>query len=228
MLFLLSPQGLIARGRPLGSWLSSAVPLGADGRLGRPHCPTSTPARRAPSSSARWLRSYGPGTVDDLAWWTKWTKRTSPTALTDVGAVAVTTDTGDDPAAPAWVLPDDLDDTPAADAAPNGVPPVALLPAWTRPSWAGSTAPGTSVRTARRCSTATATPVRRSGSAAGRRRVGPARRRRGRAPACWRTWPARDQRRVDAAAAELTAWMDGVRVTPRFSTPLERELAVSR
>jgi hypothetical protein len=39
--------------------------------------------------------------------------------------------------------------------------------------------------------------------------------------------PKRDQRRVDRAAHTLTAWLDGMRVTPRFSTPLERQLAVS-
>ena len=37
--------------------------------------------------------------------------------------------------------------------------------------------------------------------------------------------PRRDVRRIDAAARALTAWMDGVRVTPRFPTPLDRELA---
>ena len=31
--------------------------------------------------------------------------------------------------------------------------------------------------------------------------------------------------RIDAAAERLTAWMDGVRVIPRFPTPLDRELA---
>ena len=30
------------------------------------------------------------------------------------------------------------------------------------------------------------------------------------------------QRRIAAAAAELTDWFDGVRVTPRFPTPLQR------
>ena len=31
--------------------------------------------------------------------------------------------------------------------------------------------------------------------------------------------------RIAAAAERLTAWMDGVRVTPRFTNPLERALA---
>jgi hypothetical protein len=30
---------------------------------------------------------------------------------------------------------------------------------------------------------------------------------------------------IDRAAATLTEWMAGVRVTPRFTSPLERELA---
>ena len=44
-------------------------------------------------------------------------------ALAAIGAVAVTADTGDDAAAAAWVLPDDLDDTVVA-----GPPPITLLP----------------------------------------------------------------------------------------------------
>ena len=35
----------------------------------------------------------------------------------------------------------------------------------------------------------------------------------------------RDSRRIETAGRRLTEWMDGVRVTPRFPTPLERELA---
>ena len=73
--------------------------------------------------AGRWLRAYGPGTVDDLAWWAKWTKADVKAALADVGAVAVTADTGDDPAAGAWALPDDLDDTVLP-----GPPPISLLP----------------------------------------------------------------------------------------------------
>jgi len=30
---------------------------------------------------------------------------------------------------------------------------------------------------------------------------------------------------VEAAAGRLTGWLDGVRVTPKFRTPLERELS---
>ena len=224
ILFLLAREGRIARGRPLGSWLSSQyrwAPM--DDWIG-PLPDLDARAARA-ELAARWLRSYGPGTVDDLAWWAKWTKRDVTTAFTDVGAVAVTTDTGDEPAAPAFVLADDLDDTPAADAAPTGAPPVALLPSldptimgWKHRTWY--------------LGPHRAPLFDRTGNAGPTVWVG------GRAVGAWsqreggevvarllEDVPRRDQRRVDAAAGALTAWMDGMRVTPRFSTPLERELA---
>jgi hypothetical protein len=37
----------------------------------------------------------------------------------------------------------------------------------------------------------------------------------------------REAQRVDRAARALTEWMDGACVTPRFPTPLDRELAKS-
>jgi hypothetical protein len=144
-------------------------------------------------------------------------------ALADVGAVAITTDTGDDHAAPAWVLADDLDDTPLlADAAP-----VTLLPSldptimgWKHRTWYLGPHRG---------------PLfDRNGNAGPTVWVG------GQAVGAWsqraggevvtgllEDVATRDRRRIDAAARDLTSWMDGVRVTPRFTTPLERELAAS-
>src|SRR3954447_15123717 len=66
----------------------------------------------------RWLRTFGPGTEDDVVWWLGATKGIVRAALTELDAVAVTLDSG----ATGWLLPDDLDETPAAD------PWVALLP----------------------------------------------------------------------------------------------------
>jgi DNA glycosylase AlkZ-like len=224
VLFLLSTKGHIARGRPLGSWLSSQYrwsPMedwvgtlpDLDERVARGEL------------VRRWLGAYGPGTTDDLAWWSKWTKAAVTAALGDVGAVPVTTDTGDDAAAPAWALADDVDDTPADLAAPDGAPPVRLLPSldptimgWKHRAWY--------------LGPHRAALFDRNGNAGPTVWVG------GRVVGAWaqreggevvtrllEDVPARDARRVTAAARDLTAWMDGVRVTPRFTTPLERELA---
>jgi hypothetical protein len=222
LLFLLSTKGRIARGRPLGSWVSSQyrwAPM-EDWVGPLPELPAA--AARA-ELVRRWLRAYGPGTLDDIAWWTKWTKADVRSALAAVGAVEVTTDTGDEPAAPAWVLAEDLEDTPPV----GGAATIALLPSldptimgWRHRTWYLSAHRGALFD--------------RNGNAGPTVWVG------GRAVGAWsqraggevvtrllEDVSARDRRRVDAAARDLTVWMDGVRVTPRFTTPLERELSRS-
>jgi hypothetical protein len=224
MLFLLSAEGRIARARPLGTWLSSqyrwvamADWIGALPNVGEV-------AARS-ELVRRWLLAYGPGTLDDLVWWTKWTKANVRAALADVGAVAVTTDTGDDAEAPAWVAPHDLDTTPASLAAPGGVEPVSLLPALD-PTIMGWKHRGWYLGPHR------AALFDRTGNAGPTVWVG------GRAVGAWgqleggavvarllEDVDADAAARVDAAAQRLTEWMAGVRVTPRFSTPLDRSIA---
>ena len=66
----------------------------------------------------RWLRSFGPGTEADLAWWLGSTKTVVRTALAALQAVPVTLDGG----TTGWLLPDDLAPTPPPE------PWAALLP----------------------------------------------------------------------------------------------------
>ena len=66
-----------------------------------------------------WLRTFGPGTEADVVWWLGATKGAVRRALTDVSAVEVALADG----TPAWLLPDDVDEV----AAPSGW--AALLPA---------------------------------------------------------------------------------------------------
>ena len=51
----------------------------------------------------RWLRTFGPGTTDDLVWWLGPTKSAVRRALVDVSAQQVTLDDG----STGWVLPGD-------------------------------------------------------------------------------------------------------------------------
>jgi hypothetical protein len=219
VLFLLAARGAIVRTRPLGSWLSSQYRWAATADwVGELRVLDEAPARV--ELTRRWLRAYGPATVDDLAWWAKWPKGVVRAALAAVGACEVTADTGDAGAAPAWVLADDLDDTPFA-----GPPPVTLLPAldptvmgWKHRTWylgphreplfdrTGNAGPTVWVG-----GRAVGAWSQRAGGEVVHRLLEPVGR--------------RDTARVDAAARRLTAWMAGVRVTPRFPTPLDRELA---
>lgn len=220
MLFLLSTQGDIVRTRPLGTWLSSQYRWArTEDWIGG--LPAIAPEDARAELVHRWLRAFGPGTIEDVAWWTKWTKAQVKAALAVVGAVEVTAETGVDAEAVAWALADDLDDTALWD----GPEPVALLPAldptvmgWRERGWY--------------LGEHSAQLFDRNGNAgptvwAGGRVVGAWAQREGGKVVTALVEPvdAATASRIDGAAARLTEWMDGVRVTPRFTSPLERELA---
>jgi uncharacterized protein YidB (DUF937 family) len=218
MLFLMSTEGAIVRTRPLGSWLSSQYRWArTEDWIGA--LPAIAPGDARAELVRRWLRAFGPGTIDDLAWWTKWTKTQVKAALSAVDAVEVTVDTAHR-TAPAWVLPDDLDDTLEPDARP-----VSLLPAldstvmgWKERAWyLGDHA----VRLFDRNGNAGPTVW------VGGRVVGAWSQREGGKVVTALLEPVDPgtATMIDESAGRLTEWMDGVRVTPRFTNPLERELA---
>lgn len=66
----------------------------------------------------RWLRTFGPGTADDIVWWLGSTKTAVRRALADAAAVPVSLDGG----GTGWMLPDDLEPESAV------APWAALLP----------------------------------------------------------------------------------------------------
>ncbi|GAA1551503.1 winged helix DNA-binding domain-containing protein [Kribbella sancticallisti] len=90
VLFQLSAEGRIVRGRPLGTWMSSQhqwspvenwLPQGADAK------PSADEART--SLARAWLGSFGPGAAADLQWWSGWTMGQTKKALAAVEAVQV-------------------------------------------------------------------------------------------------------------------------------------------
>ncbi|HET9548370.1 MAG TPA: winged helix DNA-binding domain-containing protein, partial [Desertimonas sp.] len=111
ILLQLSIEGHIVRTKPLGSWRSSQYRWTT---VERWFVASGSPI---PSDAARvelvrrWLRTYGPGTTDDIAWWAKWPKKVVADVLHQLGAVAVTVEPAPGGSStPAWLLPDDLDD----------------------------------------------------------------------------------------------------------------------
>ena len=214
VLFLLSAEGRIARGRPRGSWTSSQhlwAPMEAwlPGGISE----LTTDVARV-ELVRRWLEAFGPGTVADLRWWTGWTAAEVKRALEAIAPVEVELDgqTG-------LVLAHDVEPVPAPE------PWAALLPAldptvmgWTERGWF--------------LGDHTSALFDRSGNAGptvwwnGRVVGGWAQRKDG--EIAFRLLEDADAdalRAVEAEAERLGAWLGGVRVTPRFRTPLERELA---
>jgi hypothetical protein len=214
VLMQLSAEGLIARGRPRGSWISSQYrwsPMGRWLAAGMPRCETG-PAQV--ELVRRWLASFGPGTVLDVKWWTGLTMSEVRRAVAELEVVEV-----DLEGAPGLVLAQDLADVPQPEAW------VALLPAldptpmgYAERDWyLGAHSPQL---------------FDRSGN------IGPTIWADGRIVGGWaqRTNGAiaykllqdvgsEAERRVESAAHALGEWLGSVRITPRFRTPLERELS---
>jgi hypothetical protein len=116
---LLAVDGRIGRGRPRGTWKGTQVRWSPIERW----LPDGIPSLETDEARARlvgrWLRTFGPGTRDDLRWWTGWTVAAVRAALAANHAVEVDLDEG----RTGWVLPDDLE----PDAEPG--PWATLLPA---------------------------------------------------------------------------------------------------
>jgi hypothetical protein len=213
MLFLLSSEARIIRGRPRGTWVSSLyewVPMDRWVPGGLPDPPVEEAQADLVS---RWLRAFGPGTQRDIQWWTGWTVAATKRALTNVGAVEVALDEGT-----GFVMPDDLEATESVG------PWVALLPsldtstmAWKERRWylgehekrlfdtAGNAGPtiwvdgrivgGWAVRASGEIAYQLLEKVGREAKAA-----------------------------IEAEAGRLETWLARSRVIPRFRTPLELEL----
>ncbi|MGA5101913.1 winged helix DNA-binding domain-containing protein [Streptomyces lavendulocolor] len=212
LLRLLGTEARVVRGRPLGSWTSSLFRWAI-----APALPDLPPAEARATLPRAWLASHGPATEADLKWWTGWKVTDVRAALAAVDAVPVDLDDG----TTGHVLPDDTGRTPAP------APWAALLPAldptpmgWQARDWYLPAAHRTAL-------------FDRSGN------IGPTVWWNGRVIGGWAqrpdgepVWrlldpdPGHDAlTAVEAEAARLHSWLGTTRITPRFRTPLERELS---
>jgi hypothetical protein len=128
-------EGRIARAHPTGTWIASQYTWSSHAAwVADPWSTVGDQLDGAAIVIRAWLARFGPGTLDDIVWWTGSTKTLVRRALEVVGAVEVDLEQGT-----GYVLADDLDE-PLAVADPG--PWVALLPGldptpmgWKQRSW---------------------------------------------------------------------------------------------
>ncbi len=210
LLRVLGMEGVIVRGRPVGSWTS-----GQHYWALRPALPDLPVAEAQAALALRWLAAYGPATVEDLRWWTGWGLREVRSALAACGAVPVDLTAGE-----GFTLPDDTDPVPEPE------PWAALLPAldptpmgWQQRDWYLPTEHRTDL-------------FDRSGN------IGPTIWSNGRIIGGWAQRPDGDlawellepatpatKSAIETELHRLHTWLGPTRITPRFRTPLERRLS---
>jgi hypothetical protein len=210
LLRVLGMEGSIVRRRPVGSWLSGQYQWSH-----HPELPDLPVDQARATLVARWLAAYGPGTAQDLKWWTGWTLGQVRKALTACAAVPVELAEGE-----GFVLPEDTG--PVAEPEPWA----ALLPAL------DPTPMGWQQRDFYLPPDHRAELFDRSGN------IGPTVWWQGQVVGGWAQRPdgelawelladvgSEAQEAIAAEAERLAAWLGSARVTPRFRTPLERRLS---
>lgn len=225
VLGLIAADGHMMRGHRRGGWTSGQFEwFPADSWLaGRNGAWAGVDAGAARAELARrWLFAFGPAPVADLRWWAGWTGAQAKAAL-----AALPVREADLDGQPGVLLADDEDFEVPGGRVPGGdaAPVAALLPAldptpmgWQARGWfLGPHGPAL---------------FDRSGN------IGPTVWWQGRIIGGWAqrpsgevTWRLLEDVGADAAAAvagqaaRLESWLGTARVTPRFRTPLERELS---
>lgn len=101
----LSLDGVVARADKAGAWYASRPTWTTTDTWWGHRVPEALDARQGYAELVdRWLWSYGPGTVEDIAWWLGATKATVRPALDDLEAVQVALDDG----SIGWLREDDI------------------------------------------------------------------------------------------------------------------------
>jgi DNA glycosylase AlkZ-like len=214
VLFLLAAEGQIVRGRPRGAWTSSQWSWSPTKSWLQAPLPRIEPEAARAELASRWLAAFGPASVTDLKWWTGWTLGQARAALSAIEAVEVDLD-----GEPGFALPGDLEREPEPEAWAAFLPSLdPTVMGWKERDWyLGEHAPALFDRNGN------AGPTvwwngRIVGGWAGRKDGEMAFR-------LLEDVGAEAVRAIEAEAEQLAAWLGETKVTPRFATPLARELS---
>ena len=215
VLFLLSTEQKIVRGRPKGGWTSSQYRWSPMSSWLPPAVTMPTADDARVELCRRWLQAFGPAPLADLKWWSGLNLGQVRKAVAALDVAEVDLD-----GAPGIVLAGDVEPTPAL------APWVALLPSldpttmgWQRRDWYLGDYAKALFDTNGNAGPTVWCDGRIIGGWVQRKATG---------EVVFRLLEdagAEVAAAVEAEAARLTAWLGDVRITPRFPTPLQRQLA---
>jgi hypothetical protein len=94
VLFLLSCEQRVVRGRPQGSWTSTRYRWAPMSTWLPDGFPSLKPDEARAELVRRWLAAFGPGTVRDIKWWTGWPLGQTRQAVAALDTVDVELDDG--------------------------------------------------------------------------------------------------------------------------------------
>ena len=211
VLTVLSVRGDIVRGPNDGAWTISRPRWTPMGAWLPPVSAPEAPEVARTQLVRRWLRTFGPATVTDIKWWFGNTLTWARQALRDIDAVEVDLD-----GTPGFALPDDLEVEPDVD------PWCALLPGldvttmgWYNRDWYLGEHRGQVFDSNGNGGTTAWWKGRIVG--------GWGQNADGRVEVRLLEDAGRDAKRaLQRRADELTVWLDGVRVSPRFPSPMSK------
>jgi len=211
VLTVLAARGQVVRATNDGAWTASRPRWTSMAAwLGEPLPPLSEDEGRAQLVTA-WLRAFGPGTEADIKWWLGSTLTLVRRTLAEIGAIEVDLD-----GATGYLLPDDLDPPEPVDAWVALLPPLdPTTMGWTERGWYLGPYKDLLFDTA--------------GNA------GPTVWCDGRIVGGWRQHGDGDvqlqlledigadaRAALDAEADRLTSWFGGIRILPRYPSPLSK------
>jgi len=213
VLFLLAAEGRIVRARPRGSWISGQYRWSVTGSRLEGGIPDLDPVEARSRLLELWLRTYGPGTEADLRWWTRWPLRDVRKALSALDIAEVEVGGGK-----AFVLRDDQGVTPEPEPWANLLPSLdSTVMGWRDRAWylGDSSGPlfdrnGNAGPTVWWCGRVVGGWAHTTGGSIAYRLL--------------EDIGSRGEERVAELASALEAWIGAKRVTPRFRTPLEKDL----
>jgi len=84
LLTLMSAEGRLVRGTPVGAWTNRHHRWEPIGRWWPGGLPTCDTGQAQQALARRWLTRFGPATIEDLQWWTGWNKTTTYQALSNL------------------------------------------------------------------------------------------------------------------------------------------------